>query len=89
MKTWKQYCETNNVGSLKRGGYFSSKLSVDDLELIETLKLIKEICESKSGTLGTTICCLRFHEQSKIGYYQENYFRGRKKPACNRKIYIK
>ena len=44
-----------------RGGDFSSKLSADDLELIETLKHIKEICESKSGTLGKTVRCLRFH----------------------------
>ena len=36
-KIWEQYCETNNVGSLKRGGDFSLKLSANDLELIETL----------------------------------------------------
>ena len=37
-KIWKQYCDTYNVQSLKRGGDFSSKLSADDLELIETVK---------------------------------------------------
>ena len=78
-KIWRQYCETNNVGSLKRGGDFSLKLSTDDLELIGTLKQekgsisLKEICEilEQIGTLGITFRCLRFHEQSKIGYYQE------------------
>ena len=62
-KIWKQYCETNNVGSLKRGGDFSSKLSADDLELIETLKQekgsisLKEICEilEQIGDVGDDI----------------------------------
>lgn len=37
-KIWKQFCDTYDVSSSKRGGDFSSKLSDDDLALIETLK---------------------------------------------------
>lgn len=37
-KVWKQFCESYNIESLKRGGDFSSKLTGDDLELIEILK---------------------------------------------------
>ena len=40
-KIWTQFCESYNFESLKRGGDYSSKLSNDDLELIETLKVEK------------------------------------------------
>ena len=36
-----QFCELYNFESLKRGGDYSSKLSNDDLKLIETLKVEK------------------------------------------------
>ena len=40
-KIWTQFCESYNIESKKRGGDYSSKLSGNDLELIETLKAEK------------------------------------------------
>ena len=39
---WTRFCESYSAESLMRGGDYSSKLSGDDLELIETVKTEKD-----------------------------------------------
>lgn len=52
-KVWRQFCETFSIDSRPKGGIRWSKLSDDDLELIEVLKI-----EKPSMSLAEILTCL-------------------------------